>query len=344
MSEPGHAEVPETPNQPPLHPPERGAGLAERIVERHGAIDLDGASNSSLERVSLDDGTPLVLKRFDSVRDLGMAVAGRTVPLDVELWQSGVLEQLPPTLGHAVRGAWLEDGAWVLAMSDLTGRLLTSESQLSREQYRIAIWAVTIMHGACSTIPLPALLPLEKRIGLFAPGVMSNHLDVDNPLPRRCLQGWEAWDDLAPRDVKDAIARIHADPSLLTTPLSRLGPVTLLHGDFRTSNLAIDRNRVIAIDWGLATVGPPVLEFASFLVRCSTQVRATHDELLDDLRALDRDAHNEDLLLLGLVFGVVEMGWRLAYDVALHPLPAARDEFDWWIEAARDGLATGLIG
>ena len=112
--------------------------------------------------------------------------------------------------------------------------------------------------------------------------------------------------------------RIHADPRTLTGPLLPLGPATLLEGDYWTPKLAIEDGRVIAIDWGLATLGPPVLEFVSFLVGCSTQVDATHEELRDDLRDILGPGH-EALLRIGVVFGVVEMGWNLAWQLTRHP-------------------------
>ena len=136
--------------------------------------------------------------------------------------------------------------------------------------------------------------------------------------------------------------RIHANPRTLTGPLLQLGPATLLHGDYWTPNLAIEDGRVIAIDWGLATLGPPVLEFVSFLVGCSTQVDATHEELLDDLRDILGPGH-EALLRIGVVFGVVEMGWNLAWQLTRHPSPQATTEFDWWVQAAQADIHSGLF-
>jgi hypothetical protein len=317
---------------------------ADRIVERHPIGEHDGASGALLERATLDDGTRVVLKTFDPLRDLSMVIARRQVPADVELWQSGVLDRLPSTIGHAIRGAWQEDGRWVLAMSDLSESLLSYESRLTRGQCRQVMAAAAALHQATRGGRMPSLWTVEERVAVFSPRVMNAHAQGENPLPGWCLQGWAAWEELAPPDVRALVARIHEHPEVLTGPLRRLGPEALLHGDFWTPNLALEQERIVAIDWALATVGPPVLEFASFLVGCAAQVDATPEEILDDLRAVSGPAHDEALLRLGLVFGVVEMGWNLAWHLKSRPSPEPRAVFDWWIEAARRGAATGWLG
>lgn len=198
------------------------------------------------------------------------------------------------------------------------------------------------MHTSLRGVGVHSLLPVESRVSLFSPRVMGPHVHAANPLPGWCLGGWSAWAEVAPADVRQLVDRIHADPRTLTGPLQRLGPVTLLHGDYWTPNLALEDGRVVAIDWGLATIGPPVLEFVSFLVGCSTQVDATHEELLNDLRDLLGPGH-EALLRIGLAFGVVEMGWNLAWQLTRHPSPLATSEFDWWVQAARDAAQSGLL-
>lgn len=319
-----------------------GVSLRSRIVERRPILEHEGASGAVLERAVLDDGSSLVLKTLDSASDLSLVIAGRVIPVDVELWRSGILDLLPAGLGHAVLGAWTEEDRWVLAMRDLSGSLLSYESRLTRDQYRTLIAAGAAMHAALRGVAVDGLWPVEARVSLFSPRVMAPYAHAANPLPGWCLDGWQAWTDVAPADVRQLVDLIHADPQRLTRPLRQLGPTTLLHGDYWTPNLALEDGRVIAIDWGLATIGPPVLEFVSFLVGCSTQVDATHEELLEDLRDLLGPGH-ETLLRIGLVFGVVEMGWNLAWQLTRHPSPIATTEFDWWVQAAREAAQSGVL-
>lgn len=318
--------------------------LRDHIVERTPMPDNDGASGATLEHARLDDGTTLVLKTFDPERDLTMSIPGRTVPMDVELWRTGTLDRLPPASGHAVRDAWQEEGRWVVAMIDVGARLLSYETRFSRDQCRRLLAAAVSLHDVFRGEAPPILMAAEQRLCLFAPSVMARYAGGENPLPAWCLAGWEAFDTLAPADVRDLVRRIQAEPALLTGPLRRRGGETLLHGDFWTPNLAPGPDRVIVIDWALATLGPPVLEFTSFLVGCAGQVEATLEQILDDLRGLWGDAHDDVLLQAGLVFGVVEMGWNLGWYLAHDPSPAAQATFDWWVQAARAGVATGLLG
>lgn len=243
-------------------------GLRDRIVTRIPLDDNDGASGATLERARLDDGTGLILKTFDPARDLTMLIPGRTVPLDVELWRAGVLDRLPSEIGHAVRDAWREDGRWVVAMTDVGAHLLSYESRLGRDGGRRLLRAARALHAAFRGQPLPGLWPTTERIALFAPRVMTRGEHGENPLPAWCLAGWRQFDALVPAEVRDLVHRVHADPAVLAAPLTARSGVTLLHGDYWTPNLAPEPDRVVAIDWALATLGPPVLEYASFLVGC----------------------------------------------------------------------------
>jgi len=46
---------------------------------------------------------------------------------------------------------------------------------------------------------------------------------------------------------------------------------------------------------------------------------------------------------VGLVSGIVEMGWNMAMHLTEHGGKAARETFDWWVSAARRALDAGLI-
>jgi Phosphotransferase enzyme family len=317
--------------------------IRDRIVLREPFGDSEGASGATLERATLDDGRRVVLKAFDPDLDLTMRVADRRVPVEVDLWRAGVLDRLPPQLGHGILDAWHEDPVWILAMSDLGPELLDYGSIVDRAQCRTILGAAHAMHEAFVGAVIPQALPLDVRVRLFAPEVMRGVGAGGNPLPGWALEGWERFDRIVPSDVSDAVRAIHDRPERITEPLIRLDGATLLHGDYWLPNIAPTADRVVAIDWALATVGPPVLEFASFLVGCGNQVDATHDEVLADLRVIRGPNHDERALHLGLICGLVELGWNLAWHVVEHPDEVNRRTLDWWVEATRRGLATGLL-
>ena len=124
----------------------------------------------------------------------------------------------------------------------------------------------------------------------------------------------------------------------------------MLHGDLWLVNLALEPGQVTLLDWSMATWGPPLMEFATFLTGAFSQVDATREELVDDVRATAGlpDADVDLMLLLGLM----ELGWNKALDAAEHPDPAKRAheraELDWWVDRATPALAallgTGLDG
>lgn len=317
--------------------------LGSRLRSRSVIDEHDGASGARLERAVLDDGARLILKVCNHETDLSMLIPGRIMPLDVHLWQEGHLDRLPEVMGHAVRGAWQEDAFWVLAMDDLGDRLLSYRSVVSKEQCRQILAAACAMHDRFAEDPPSGLWSAEDRMTVFAPRTMQPYVAGDNPLPGWCLRGWERFDSLAPPDVRDLVYGVHQDPRRLAQLLADLGPTTLLHGDYWTPNLAPAPGRVVAIDWALATSGSPAAEFVSFLVGCGGQVQASKDEILSDITELWAGRYDGRLLTVALVLGLVEMGWNLSL-AASEGSPAARAEWQWWVEAARRSADTGLIG
>jgi hypothetical protein len=317
--------------------------VPDRIRDRHPLSDHDGASGALLERAVLDDGTRLVLKTFDPVRDLTMRVPRRTVPLEVELWRSGVLDRLPPRLGHTVVGAWQERGNWLLAMRDVSDTVLSYESRVTRDTCASILRAADAMHQAFRGGAPAGTWSAADRIGVFSPRVMSGLADSGEPLAEWVMAGWSMFDSIAPPDVRDLVALMHERPQVLTDPLTEMGGRTLLHGDYWLPNIALEPDRIVAIDWALATAGPPAIEFVSFLVGCASQVDASPDLLLADIEDMWGERHPQQYLTLGLLGGVVEMGWNLAYHATENPDTQSRDAFEWWVEAARRSAATGLL-
>ena len=72
---------------------------------------------------------------------------------------------------------------------------------------------------------------------------------------------------------------------------------------------------------------------------------------LDDLVALHREsagaAYDDAALRLGLLAGIVWLGWNKALDIVEHPDPAVREReraaLPWWLHQAELALGTGLI-
>lgn len=323
-----------------------GPALLDRAVSRTPLGGHDGRSGARLERVVLDDGTRLVVKRTSPAVDLVMRVTGATVSREYVLWRAGVLERLPLGVGHAVVGGWLEGADTVLAMRDVGDAVVGWNRRVPRQSFRRLWGAATTLHRAFRDVTVEGLCPLRDRVSVFAPWRMTTEAAGDNPLPPAVLRGWERFAELAPRDVVEAVLGVLIAPERLSDPLARR-PGTLIHGDLWLVNVALEQDRVTLLDWDLATRAPTALEFALFLDGNSSRVDASRDELVEDFRSLSADDHDEVALRLALFAGLVDLGWNKALDVTEHAdtevRARERADLEWWIAQARRALDLGLL-
>lgn len=307
-----------------------GRDLLERAVERAPLAEHDGRSGSTLERVLLADGTRLVVKRIDLARDLAARATGDTAGREYRLWREETLDRLPAGVAHPILTAWRDGDEILLVMRDVAAGIPGWHRPLSRSECRRVLAAATTMHETFHGQPLAGLCPLEARVTLFAPVRMAP-LVGEGPLPTQVLRGWEQFAELAPRDIAQAVLDLLEEPSPLVSRLAAR-PATLLHGDLWLVNLALEPDQVVLFDWGLATWGPPALDIASFLAGNAAQIQTSRELILEDYRRLAGARHDEPGLRLGLLAGLLELGWNKA----LHT--ADRADLDWWLRAAEPGL------
>lgn len=312
--------------------------MLARVVERTVLESHDGRSGSIIEKLRLDDGTRLVLKRTRPATDLVAQTCGGA-DRELALYESGRFDALPPGVGHALLGGWRDGDDVVLLMRDVAGAIPGWTRTLDRAESRRVLHAVAAVHRAFAGGPAVGLCPVGVRATALWPHRMRPLVGGTNPLPGLVLRGWRRFAELVPGPQADAVARLHADWTPLTTELDRR-PATLLHGDGWLVNLALEPGAVTLLDWSMATWGPPLLDFAIFLTGAFTQVDASPEQLVADVRsAAGLDADEVDLMLL---CGLMELGWNKALDAAEHPDPAVRAreeaELRWWLEKARPAL------
>ncbi len=314
---------------------DRGRALLDRAVERVPVDGHAGHSGALLERIRLADGQQLIAKRLDPVTDLTMRASGDFTGREFVLWRDGILDRLPPGVGHAVIAAWPEPRGAMLLLRDVTAAL--APQRVSRDTFRRILVATSSMHRFFAGETVAGTCPLDQRLGMFAPHRMGRHAG-DHGLGPLVQRGWELFAEVAPGPVVDAVFAVHADPAPLADELAA-GGTTLLHGDLWLDNLALERDQVTLLDWALATNGPGVLDFVWFLTGNASRVDASRDDLVDDLRQTYRD---EDTLRLALLAGLAELGWNKALDCVEHPDPATRaaelDDLAWWVTQARAAL------
>ncbi|MGH8994119.1 MAG: hypothetical protein ACRDZ7_21630 [Acidimicrobiia bacterium] len=319
--------------------------LLDGAVERAVLDGHDGRSGAALERVLLDDGTRLVVKRARPGADLTMQLSGDSEGRELVLWATGVLDHLPDGVGHAVVGGWRDGADVVIAMRDLGGAVLGWDTVLGRDDCRRIFEAAAALHAAFAGRRIEGLCPLSTRLSIFDPaGLRSLPLD-GHPIAGSALRGWERFAELVPAAVADAVAALHRDPAPLVRALTARG-TTLVHGDLWLVNAAFEPGRVTLLDWNLATEAPGAFDFTTFLMGASG-VGATSDELLDDVRAAQGDRHDETALRLALLASVVDLGWNKALDAADHDdadiRARAAAELAWWADQARRTLDLGLL-
>ena len=317
--------------------------MIERAVKRVPLADHEGKSGAALERVWLADGTRVVVKRFAPDDDIVMRLTGDREGREVAMWLSGVFERLPPEIGHAVVGGWFEDGYGVLVMRDLNGAVLTWQDQLSAADVRRVVRSMAALHRAFHGAPPAGLAPLDAVVGLFELRRIRPY--AGSGLPDSALRGWEYFAEVAPGAVGQRVLALATDTTPLTKALAAR-PATLVHGDLATVNMALEGDRLTLIDWGMATAAPGAMDIGCLLAGCAHVLDVSPDDVLGLYRDAAGDLYDERAIRLGLLFGIVWLGWNKALDIVEHPDEAVRRReragLAWWLARAGEALDGGL--
>jgi thiamine kinase-like enzyme len=323
-----------------------GAELLRDVVERETLAEHAGLSGAGLERVRLADGRRLVVKRVSPRTDITLRLVGGTVSGEYLLLRDGVLDRLPAGVGHAVVDGWVEDDVTVIVMRDLGDAVLTWQDHLNADQTRMVLERIASMHRAFLGQPPKDVCPLANVLDLFAPHRMAELAEEGNELARAALRGWELFQEQVDEDVAEPVMRLLADARRLAEALLR-GPMTLLHGDLATVNMAIEGDGLVLLDWTIATSGPGALDLARFVAGCSSVVALERDELLATYEQAAGPAYDAASMHAALLAGLTWLGWNKALDAAEHPDPAKREreaaDLAWWVERARTALEQGVV-
>jgi hypothetical protein len=320
--------------------PALGPDLLATAVERSVLAGHDGRSGASLERVRLADGRRLVVKRAGAGTDLAMRLSGDGDGRELTLGAGGVLDRLPAGVGHAVAGGWRDGDDVVVVMRDLGDAVIGWDKPIGRDECRRIFAAAASLHAAFAGQRISGLCSLATRLSLFAPATLRSPPAAGHPLVGYALAGWERFAEVVPDDVAGAVSALHRHPAPLVDALVARG-TTLTHGDLWLVNAAFEPGGgVTLLDWGLATEAPGAFDFATFLMGASG-VRAARSDLLDDVRAVQGDRHDETALRLALLAAVVDLGWNKALDATSDDdATRAREsaELRWWVDRAREAL------
>jgi hypothetical protein len=312
---------------------------------RVGAFEPDERrSDSNFERVEID-GEPFIVKHIHPDHDFTMRVTGDIGCRPLRVWEAGLMDVAPDLVDHATVAAARDDGrnGWgaALLLRDVSGQLTSlGDVPLDEGEHLNFIDSCARMSARMwGWHDDLGLLPHHYRWVWFAEPLFVGERDLGWPerAPRIANDGWQRFDERAPRDVGEIVRALWRDAEPLSAAV-RTTPQTFLHGDWKMSNLGTASDgRVILLDWAYPGEGPACHELAWYLAlnRAKLPIGHTKESTIDMFRAaLDRCGVSTDgwwekqlgLCLLGMV---VIFGWEKAL--------GDDDELGWWCDAAREG-------
>jgi hypothetical protein len=348
----GHWIYAAPPRDPAIVPPAGSTPAAPRkLLERFGAVreqavlDSTGWSGSRLESAVLENGRKLVLKRIVPGGDWLARHTGDEGREGI-LFAEGAMSRFPADLDPATRAAEPDAGAWWIAMDDVSGSLFGTAGPISHEQSARILEAMAgVWHEFWGERLACAASSLDRTL-VCGPGMSEAERDGVDLLAKQLETTWELFGEAVDADVGETVLGIAREPARFVAELERCGS-TLIHGDLRDEQLGIDGERVIAIDWGLASNAHPAFELAWYLMHCHWRIEASREQIIEDFRRAMGERHEPRALELGLISGLVQYGWILGNSALVHPDPSeqawAREEIGWWVPRVRQALeATGV--
>jgi hypothetical protein len=327
--------------------PQLAGAQAPALFERLGVIRREplvstGWSGNRLERLRTVEGRTLIAKRIDPTADW-IGRNSRDRGREGLLYAEGLFERMSGIDPAVIAAEPESEDAWWVVMRDVTDQLLDAESPISREQNRLVMRAANSMWEEFWGERHDFLCDLAPRIAIAAPKVAERERDAMDLLPKQFEAAWEALAQAIEDDVAEPILALLVDPFPLVGELESRGS-TLLHGDLRDEQIGFGDSALIALDWGLATQGHPVVDLAWYMVHDLWRIEATHDDVVEDFRRARGDHDDPRAVdLLGLL-GLLMYGWIFGIGAVIHTDPAerrwARQELAWWVPRARHSLDT----
>jgi aminoglycoside phosphotransferase (APT) family kinase protein len=309
------------------------------VVERT-TLASSGWSGNRIDRLVLADGRVLIAKRIVPGSDW-LGRASHDPGREALLFADGTFERMPASVDPAVVAAEPEDDAWWVVMRDVSGELLDDSTPLTREENRFVLARAAEMWAEFWDEDVPHLSTLANRLECASPAISERERDGVDILPKQFEAAWEAFGQAVEDDVGRAVLELAVDVTPLADALAARG-TTLTHGDIRDENIALLGDRLVLLDFGLATQGHPAVDFAWYMVHDVWRIEATHDEVVEDFRAALGERDDPAALELGMISGLVQYGWIFGHSAVVHTDPAerewARTELNWWVPRVRHAL------
>jgi hypothetical protein len=167
----------------------------------------------------------------------------------------------------------------------------------------------------------------------------------------RYAQGFGVLSQVYEPDVVDILSELVSNPQLLFRVLAHY-PRTLVHGDFKVTNLAWNVSSqlpVIAFDWQLAAIGIPTMEVPWYAVFPNSPpappaqcIDLYHGYLAQELGSRWDESRWQALLELGLLTYVVRTCSNWAYRIICDNDQALRDNLLKYVPMCSDWVRAGV--
>ena len=336
----------------------------EPFTSAYGGVS--GNSFLSVETVGADEQTrAYIVKRTAPAWDIIMRISGDTACREMLVWQQGLLDRLPPEVGHTVVAGALDGEGWALLLRDISqqmhpcqswpdpGWLPLSEHELAVFLDGLAALHATYWEDAALLDPQLGLCELPWLYASFSPATVAREAGSPHPLIGFLRMGWEQFEQVAAPELVRLVRELQADTTPLTDALRRY-PWTLVHGDPNTKNFGLElalTPRLLLLDWQLVTRAPPAVDLAFFLALFSPVLPVSYEAVIERYRELlaarlgsrfdDRWWQPQlDLAMLG---HFLRFGGLLVARMTTHPDTAIRAHYrevlDWWTVRALAGAA-----
>ena len=301
-------------------------------------------------------GPQLVLKLVSLAWDWLMRGTEDTRCRSVTLWQSGILDQLPPELAHGVIACAHNGDGWGILLQDV-GDMMVPFDPFTEAENNFFLNAMAALHAQFWESPgihnpELGLCRLDHIYGMFSPRAAGPESEGDNNIPRRALEGWELANQSLPPDVMTVLNGLLEDPTPLVQALERY-PYTLVHGDWRHANQACAPGvaQLTMLDWQLAVAAPPAVDLGRYLITNSPLLPGSKEAAIEFYRQRlagrlgprYSETWWQPQLALGLLGGFLQDGWSVVlkashWHVGEKHRPQWQADLPWWSQRVREGV------
>lgn len=324
------------------------AGSLDELIAgatgRSAMTAADSKSGARFERVDID-GAAYVVKHLHVDDDWIMRATGDLGCRPLTMWRSGLLDQLPDCLDHAIVGAAAGFGrnGWgaALLMHDRSKVLVPEgDTVVPADQHARFLTHMAALHarfwGWTDTVGLE---PAYHRYLEFSPAVVAVEGERGWPdgVPPLVLRGWERFGQVASGAVSPEVLVLLRDPAPLVDALAGC-PQTLVHGDWKMGNLGTSYDgRTVLLDWAIPGQACPTTELAWYLALNRARLPQSKEDSIEAYRrsletcGVDTSGWWQRAVSLALLGGLVWFGWEKA-------LGGPGAELSWWCDRAAEGL------